>query len=70
VLNSPGVIDSGFRGEFEVVLFAVRQIAAKLRRGDRIAQLIVIPVTFPRVAPVEALPAGSREHGGFGSSGA
>jgi dUTP pyrophosphatase len=69
VLNAPGIIDPGFRGELGVVLFSVNSRAKTLERGSRIAQLLVQPVAnlSPRV--VAELPGGDRGHRGFGSSG-
>ena len=68
--NAPGLIDAGYRGEVTCALVNLdRERAVQIRRGDRIAQLVVVAV--PRVAPewVEELPASERGAGGFGSSG-
>lgn len=69
VVNSPGLIDSGYRGEIKVVLLNTDPRATFVAEaGDRIAQLVVLAV--PRVAPVEAaeLPGTERGARGFGSS--
>jgi dUTP pyrophosphatase len=69
VLNSPGTIDSDYRGEIGVILANLGDDSVTIARGDRIAQLVVAPVR--RVAWQEAasLPPGPRGAGGFGSSG-
>ena len=69
VLNSPGTIDSDYRGEVCVILANLGQAPFEIRRGERIAQLVVSPVT--RVALVEAasLSDTGRGAGGFGSTG-
>lgn len=70
VVNAPGTVDAGYRGEIKVSLLntdldAPYDIAA----GDRIAQLIVMPVTRARFLPVDELPDSARGEGGFGSTG-
>jgi dUTP diphosphatase len=69
VLNSPGTIDSDYRGEVKVLLVNLGQAAFSVRRGERIAQLVVATVT--RVALTEKSQAGAtrRGAGGFGSTG-
>lgn len=70
LLNAPGTIDSDFRGVLGVLMVNLGQETARIRRGDRIAQLVVAPVA--RVVWDEAagtLPATAREGGGFGSTG-
>jgi dUTP pyrophosphatase len=68
-LNTPGLIDSGYRDELKVVLINHAPTPYAVARGDRIAQLVVQPV--PRVVwdPVDALAPSSRGTGGFGHSG-
>jgi dUTP diphosphatase len=68
-LNTPGLIDSGYRDEVRVVLINHARTAYTVARGDRIAQLVVQPV--PRVVwePVDALAPSQRGSGGFGHSG-
>jgi dUTP pyrophosphatase len=69
VLNAPGVIDAGYRGELAVVLFSTRALEYVIRRGDRIAQLLVQPVTECDVVQVASLGSTSRGAAGFGSTG-
>lgn len=70
VLNSPGTIDAGYRGEIKVPLLNTdRSESFSIEAGDRIAQLIVMPVSRAVFAPVEALPDSERGSGGFGSTG-
>ena len=70
VLNSPGLIDSGYRDELKVILVNTDpEVAYDVRRGDRIAQLVLRPVATARFEPVDELPASDRDIGGFGSSG-
>jgi dUTP pyrophosphatase len=69
--NAPGLIDSGYRGEVTCAVVNLdRDQAVKIRRGDRIAQLVV--VALPQILPswVDELPPSSRGVGGFGSTGA
>ena len=67
-LNSPGTIDSDYRGEIKVILINLGRSSFTVRRGDRIAQLVVAPVTRVRwiEGPVDATARGSK---GFGSTG-
>jgi len=69
VLNAPGTIDSDYRGEVKVILINHGRELFAIRRGDRVAQLVVAPVT--RAVMVEALTLGEsgRGTGGFGSTG-
>ncbi len=69
VLNAPGTIDADFRGEVQVLLVNLGQEPFTVRRADRIAQLIVAPVTRVAVREVPALEATARGQGGFGSTG-
>ncbi len=69
VLNSPGTIDSGFRGEICVVLQNASDEFFQVEHGDRIAQLVFAPVTRPQFVPVTFLDATPRGNGGFGSTG-
>jgi dUTP pyrophosphatase len=69
VVNSPGTIDSDYRGEIKVQLINLGHEPVSIERGDRIAQLIVAPVTFVRLEPVAALNETVRGEGGFGSTG-
>ena len=68
--NAPGLIDAGYRGEVTCAVVNLdRDQAVKIRRGDRIAQLVI--VALPELAPewAEELPVSQRGEGGFGSSG-
>ncbi|SDQ15812.1 dUTP diphosphatase [Microbacterium sp. cf332] len=70
VVNSPGTVDAGYRGEIKVTLLNTDTSEPyAVEPGDRIAQLIVMPVTRARFIPVEALPESVRGVGGFGSTG-
>ena len=70
VVNAPGTIDAGYRGEVRVVLLNTDPDEPfTVRRGDRIAQLVVQPVTRVRFVDVAELPATPRGEGGFGSTG-
>ncbi|WP_333794730.1 dUTP diphosphatase [Hyphomicrobium sp.] len=68
VLNSPGTIDSDYRGEVSVILINLGDAPFAVRRGERIAQLVVAPVTRAELVPAEALGATRRGSGGFGST--
>ena len=72
VLNAPGLIDSGYRGEVGVILINHGAEAAEITRGQRIAQLMVVQVPPFALVPVEQLPDAPDDRGaaGFGSSGA
>ncbi|HZI63170.1 MAG TPA: dUTP diphosphatase [Thermoanaerobaculia bacterium] len=69
VPNAPGTIDSDYRGEVAVILMNLGAEPVTLRRGDRIAQLVVAPVTRVEWEEVAALAGTARGGGGFGSSG-
>jgi len=70
LVNAPGTIDAGYRGEIKVNLVNLDPTAPiTLRRGDRIAQLVVQPVVQARFVPVEELPTSERGSGGHGSTG-
>lgn len=70
LVNSPGLIDAGYRGEISVVLLNTdRESAVTLDTGDRIAQLVVLPVTAWHSVSVSSLPGSDRGDGGFGSTG-
>jgi dUTP pyrophosphatase len=70
VVNAPGTVDAGYRGEVRVVLLNTDPAEPfTVRRGDRIAQLVVQPVTRVRFVDVAELPATPRGEGGFGSTG-
>ncbi len=69
LVNAPGTIDSDSRGEVKVLLVNLGQARVAFARGDRIAQLVVAPVTRARVELVEDLAGSARGPGGFGSTG-
>jgi dUTP pyrophosphatase len=70
VLNSPGLIDAGYRDEVRVILVNLDPVTPyEVRRGDRIAQLVIMPVEGARFAVTEALSASVRGQGGFGHTG-
>ena len=69
VLNSPGTIDSDYRGEVQVILVNLGTEAVTIARGARIAQLIIAPVSRVAFEPVASLPETRRGAGGFGSTG-
>jgi dUTP pyrophosphatase len=69
LLNSPGTIDADYRGEVMVLLINLGTDTFRVSRGDRIAQLVVAPVTHVEVECIEELPATARGKGGFGSTG-
>ena len=67
--NAPGTIDSDYRGELKVILMNAGEKSYAVRRGDRIAQLVVAPVTTVEFAEVDELDATHRGEGGFGHTG-
>lgn len=69
VLNSPGTIDADYRGEIRVILANLGGAPVTIRRGERIAQLVVAPVSRAEWHVVAELPATPRGSGGFGSTG-
>ena len=69
VLNAPGTIDSDYRGEICVILVNFGREAFKIARGDRIAQMILSPVSRARLVEVQDLERSQRGAGGFGSTG-
>ena len=69
VLNSPGTIDSDYRGELKVLLVNLGSDAVTIERGMRIAQLVIAPVVQASVSEVATLDETDRGAGGFGSTG-
>jgi dUTP pyrophosphatase len=68
--NAPGLIDSGYRGEIRVIVVNLdQQSPIDIRRGERIAQLVIHRVEDVTLEAVEELPASPRGEGGFGSTG-
>lgn len=70
VVNSPGTVDAGYRGEIRVTLLNTdAESSFNIAAGDRIAQMIVMPFARARFIEVESLPRSERGEGGFGSTG-
>jgi len=69
VLNSPGTVDSDYRGEVRILLVNLGREEVVLRRGERVAQLVVAPVSRARIREVTSLPGTERGAGGFGHTG-
>lgn len=69
VLNSPGTIDADYRGEIKVLLINLGDAPVSFARGERIAQLVIAPVTRAQLVQVASLDETRRGDGGFGSSG-
>lgn len=68
--NAPGLIDSGYRGEVTIAVVNLdREQPVEIRRGDRIAQLLLVPFAEAEPAEVDELPGSERGGGGFGSTG-
>ncbi len=69
VLNTPGTVDSDYRGEVKVILANLGEEEFAVQRGDRIAQIVIAPVTQAEMTEVEDLNETARGAGGFGSTG-
>jgi len=70
IVNAPGTVDAGYRGEITVLLVNHdRSEPVRLRRGDRVAQLVIQRVEQARFCEVETLPGSARGAGGYGSTG-
>lgn len=69
VLNAPGTIDAGYRGELKVLLINLGQDAVEIRHGERIAQLLLLPIALVDVCEVDRMDSTARGSGGFGSTG-
>jgi dUTP pyrophosphatase len=69
VLNTPGTIDSGYRGEIKVILHNVTNDPVIVAHGDRIAQMVLCPVSYVQWKNVEKVDETARGEGGFGSTG-
>lgn len=69
VLNSPGTLDSDYRGEVQVILMNHDKFDCVIEHGQRIAQLVIAPVAMPDVVEVDELSDTDRGRGGFGSTG-
>ena len=68
VLNTPGTIDSDYRGEIKVILINLGKDIFEINKNDRIAQMIVCPIIKVELKEVESLPETARGEGGFGST--
>jgi dUTP pyrophosphatase len=69
VLNTPGTIDFGYRGEIKVILINLTQKPYQISKGQKIAQLVVAPVAYAKFQEEQELSDTSRGEGGFGSTG-
>lgn len=69
LLNSPGTIDSDYRGEIKVIMINLGQHPFIIQRGDRIAQMVLCPVCMIAFNQVDQLPPTDRSEGGFGHTG-
>jgi dUTP pyrophosphatase len=69
LINSPGTVDSDYRGEVMIPLINHSAIYQTITRGDRLAQLVITKVEFPETVICDNLPETSRGEGGFGSTG-
>ena len=69
IKTAGGVIDAGYRGELQIVLWNLSNTEIRLCRGDRIAQLLILPIVTPEIIEVTELDATQRGAKGFGSSG-
>ena len=70
LVNTPGLIDEGYRGEVQILLLNTDpEDQVELDPGERIAQLVIVPVAAPEVVEVEELSTTARGEGGFGSTG-
>ena len=69
VLNSPGTIDSDYRGELKIILFNHGKEDFIINNGDRIAQMVLVPIVKMEFEAVDSLPNTVRGQGGFGSTG-
>lgn len=68
-LNTPGTIDADYRGEVKVLLINLGQETFTIHRGERIAQMVIAPITQPEFVEVDVLSETARGAGGFGSTG-
>jgi len=69
VLNSPGTVDADYRGEINVLLINHGEAPFPIRRGERIAQMVIAPIVQAELVPVTSLSSTARGSGGFGSTG-
>ncbi len=69
ILNSPGTIDSDYRGEIKVIIINLGHESFRIKRHDRIAQMVLCPVLRAEIMETDQLPATERSDGGFGHTG-
>ena len=69
VLNTPGTIDSGYRGEVGVILVNLGDAPFEVKKGDKVAQIVIAPVTQPAIEETDTIDETDRGAGGFGSTG-
>jgi dUTP pyrophosphatase len=69
ILNTPGTIDADYRGPVQIILANLGSEAVTIKRGDRIAQMVIAPVSRAEFETVDELPETQRGSGGFGSTG-
>jgi len=69
VLNTPGTIDSGYRGEVGVILMNLGTEDFQVKKGDKIAQIVIAPVKQPEIVETDSIDETDRGVGGFGSTG-
>ena len=69
VLNTPGTVDSDYRGEIKIILINLSKKSFMVKSGDRVAQMILCPVVKAKLQEVKNLPKTVRNKGGFGSTG-
>lgn len=69
LLNSPGTVDADYRGEIKVILINLGLEPFSVRRGDRIAQMVLCPIPRVKLVAVDCLPRTERDQGGFGHTG-
>jgi len=69
IKTAGGIIDAGYRGEIHIVFWNISKECVQLKRGERIAQLLIIPIVTPAVVEVDTLDETTRGINGFGSTG-
>ena len=69
VLNTPGTVDSDYRGEIKIILINLSKKPFVVKLGDRVAQMVVCPIVKVKLKEVKKLPKSTRGKGGFGSTG-
>ena len=69
VLNTPGTIDSDYRGEIKIILINLSKKLFVIKSGDRVAQIVLCPIAKSKFKEVKKLPRTIRGKGGFGSTG-